>query len=145
MLFMDPQTLQVSAEVPVSLSPRVDSHFWAWRWSSAVQQQISYPSCLCQEGETAGIYLVWDRHTVHMDKLPAEGPVPLWVLLEPEEQCSPVCGGCNSSWHHRAAGLVLVEMGFERKLREETAPCYFYPCTSPWRFQLTGLVMKPIL
>lgn len=55
----------VSWSSTLAWSPRVDNQIWAWRGSSVVQQQISYSSCLCQEGETARIYLVWNRHTVH--------------------------------------------------------------------------------
>lgn len=75
-----------------------------------------------------------------------EGPVhPLCASLGPWEQRSHASGGCQGLRHCRAAAPVPAEMGFERKLREETTPCYFYPCTSPRGFRLTGLVMKPIL
>lgn len=69
-----------------------------------------------------------------------EGAVPpLWAVG------AAVTGQCQGLWQCWVAAPVPAEMGFERKLREETTPCYFYPCTSPWGFRLTGLVMKPIL
>lgn len=118
-------------------SPRVGSHSWTWRSGSTMQHQIPQLSCLGQEGE---IGFSWDGHSTR-------DWISCWKDLSLPSVLLWVVGAAFTGqwWRLGSCSPSACRNGLWKKLREETAPCYFYPCTSPRGFRLTGLVMKPIL